>query len=346
MNDRHGVIDASLRKVTQLLSSFRTERESASMASFPRGGDLQKGNVSSLSFSHNDELFGTANERQGRLKRIESKSGVKRKSSSLSSSSSASAYNVLSSRFGTTEAKQVIIDQTNSIDRLHRSSYIENTISLGYVLQVNEDSALISLPGGLTGTVEYSEISDYHCKLLAKTKLKDRKSLQLTPISGLLTMNQPVRCFTLGLRQRLNSKKQSLMLSLRSSLINRGVALKHLVTGFGVYGTVSSKEDHGYIIATGISGVTCFLSSKHVSKDISYSIGQPVECIVDTVNETARIVAVKAKNSMVSTAVTTGSNLTLTSIIPGMLVNAVIEKTFKVYISFLCVDFPYFCMFL
>ena len=315
------------------------------MASFPRGGDVQKGSSSSLSFSHNDELFGTANERQGRLKRIESKStGVKRKSSSLSSSSSASGYSMLSSRFGTTEAKHVVIEQTNVVDRLRKSSFVENTISLGYVLQVNEDSALISLPGGLTGMVEYAEISDYHYKVFATTKPKEKKSSQLVPISDLLSINQPVRCFTLGQRQRANSKKQSLMLSLRSSLINRGVALKHLVAGFIVYGTVSSVEDHGFIIATGISGVTCFLSSKHISKGVNYSLGQPVECIVDSVNEEARTISVKARSSLVSNAITIGSQLTLTSIIPGMLVNAVVEKVLKVHCgyfltSFLCFAF-------
>ena len=106
--------------------------------------------------------------------------------------------------------------------------------------------------------------------------------------------------------------------------------MKHLIPGFGVYGNVSSKEDHGYIISTGISGVTCFVSTKHISKDINYSIGRPIECVVDTVNEAARTVAVKATSSVVSTALTVGSNLTLTSIIPGMLVNVIVEKIFKV----------------
>ena len=91
-----------------------------------------------------------------------------------SSSSAIAASTLTSNSFGTKEAKDVMIEQTNSVDKLRKASYIENTVSLGYILQLDEDSALISLPGGLTGLVEYAEVSDYYYKLFAKTKIKNR----------------------------------------------------------------------------------------------------------------------------------------------------------------------------
>lgn len=79
---------------------------------------------------------------------------------------------------------------------------------MGYVLQINADSALVSLPAGLTGIIEYSEICDSYHKTYLATKPKDRKSLQFTPLDKLLSVHQPVRCYVLGLQERANSRKK------------------------------------------------------------------------------------------------------------------------------------------
>ncbi len=310
------------------------------MASFPRGNQAASSKKRALDFSHNDELFGS-NEQQ-RLKRIDvhQTKGSKRKFNSSSASSFpppvySSSTSLLAplSTFRTTETKDVVIQQTSAIGRLKKASFSENTLSMGYVLHVDKDTALISLPGGLTGTVECSEIFDSHHKLLERPSSKDTGSMRITPINGLLSVNQPVRCYTLGLRERANSKKQSLMLSLRPSLINRGLALKHLIPGFPVCGSIASKEDHGYVVATGIANVTSFLSIKNIPKGTVYIAGQPIECVVESVNESARTITLKVYSTSVSTALTVGSQLSLSSMMPGMLVNALIEKSLKVCIT-------------
>ena len=109
------------------------------MDSFPRGkaGVSQGASSSSLTFSHNDELFGSSNERQGRLKRIDLKSGVKRKSSSLSSSSAIPASTLTSNSFGTKEAKDVMIEQKNSV-LCHTLTYSTDVLVEAVCLRITE----------------------------------------------------------------------------------------------------------------------------------------------------------------------------------------------------------------
>ena len=69
-----------------------------------------------------------------------------------------------------------------------------------------------------------------------------------------------MRCYVLEQTQKSDSNKRKIInLSLRASLINKGLALKHLSEGFPVYGCVVSQEDTGYVIEAGVSGVNFFL---------------------------------------------------------------------------------------
>ena len=72
----------------------------------------------------------------------------------------------------------------------------------------------------------------------------------LPRLHEVLVPMQPVRCFVTGIviKQSASTSelpKKVLSLSLRSSLVNRGLALKHMIEGFPLSGAVSSIEDHG-----------------------------------------------------------------------------------------------------
>ena len=55
------------------------------------------------------------------------------------------------------------------------SKYIEGCQALGYVLQVRDSYILVSLPGGVTGTVSADEISDYFYQIIHSSKDKDAR---------------------------------------------------------------------------------------------------------------------------------------------------------------------------
>lgn len=68
-------------------------------------------------------------------------------------------------------------------------------------------------------------------------------------------------------------------LSLRASVLNKGLALPQLAKGCGVYGSVVSAEDHGYVVTLGLDGVTAFLPTKDSPED-GLKVGQPVEAVI------------------------------------------------------------------
>lgn len=146
----------------------------------------------------------------------------------------------------------------------------------------------------------------------------------------MLRLHQPVCCIVMG--QIEHAGKKSLALSMRASLLHRSLTLQHLLPGFPIVGCVGSREDHGYLVSAGISGVIFFLPFKAVPESLGgrdIPVGRPLDCIVDTVNEMARSVTLRAHVKAVSEATAKGSQLPFLALRAGMLVNAVVEKVIQ-----------------
>lgn len=88
---------------------------------------------------------------------------------------------------------------------------------------------------------------------------------------------QVVRCAILSLAKE--AKGRHIELSLRASVLNKGTCLSQLTKGSGVYGSVVSVEDHGYVITLGLDGVTAFLPAADAPKG-GLKAGQPVETVI------------------------------------------------------------------
>ena len=261
------------------------------------------------------------------------------------------------------------------IDNMSFAKYKTGTLALGFVLQIYDNNIVISLPGGVAGTVTKSEISDSLHKLSqteTASKKEDASKNESSDIRKIITLMQPVRCYVLDVIEKSDSKRKSLVLSMRSSLVNRGLAMKHMIPGFPISGCISSKEDHGYIISAGVSDISFFLPFKAVPLalfiDISSTtpkstvvtkseitsadpvqpsapptgsnlcIGQPIECIVETINETARSVTLRAQRKAVAETVTKGDLLPFNALSPGMKFNVTVEKIVQVCMTCIYLD--------
>jgi hypothetical protein len=252
------------------------------------------------------------------------------------------------------------------IDNISFTKYTPGTLALGFILQIMDNFVVVSLPGGVTGTVAMSELSDAMHRLSAEVSVpvagsKKLSSAQitssLTSIRALVATMQPVRCYVLEIIEKSDTKKKSLVLSMRSSLVNRGLAIKHMIPGFPISGCISSKEDHGYVVSAGVNAVTFFLPFKAVPLALSLEantsagtagnpsiatgasaaapgshlpIGQPIECIVEAVNETARSVTLRAQRKATSEAITKGELLPFNALCPGMKFLVTVDKIAQV----------------
>ena len=308
--------------------------------SFPRGGAKtnsdSKAKSSGFPKSDPDALFGS----KKRLMRIEDRSGDKKKAR-------ADALQTvgLAAAVGAGMTKELTGSNTLKVEAISFNKYQTGSLVMGYVMQVYDSKATISLPGGAVGSVNIEEVSDATYRLMEAYNAEFSSKKQAALLSGkrfnaaaeisapkpdmyaLLVPMQAVRVFVLGQEQREGAKRKTLNLSMRSSYINRQLQSKHLVHGYPLSGCVVSREDHGYIISAGISGVNLFLPIKAVPAALGeLVVGQPVETLVEDVNTAAKTITLRAHRKAVCTAIVRSSSLPFTACIPGMLVDVIVEK--------------------
>jgi rRNA biogenesis protein RRP5 len=253
-------------------------------------------------------------------------------------------------------ARNIANTKNIKIEALTFHSYPVGSLALGYILNVTDSLLIISLPGGVTGSVPINEVSDVlHqlCSTLTRDTISSTQSAKklsakakLPELKTLVSTNMPVRVYVLEVidpslsagSMKESTKRKSLVLSMRPSLINRGLSFKNLLPGFPVYGNIVSKEDHGYVVSTGMSGTTFFIPNRGVAVNSGeLTIGQPIECVIESMNEGARTATVKSHIKTVSEAVSRGSVLPFNALNPGMLFNVVIDKIIQngVLVNFL-----------
>jgi rRNA biogenesis protein RRP5 len=246
---------------------------------FPRGSDAQ-GATSAAGKGHvkdSDALFGTG---AGRLARMEVGKGSKPKKGTAKKGSDIDAIEMsLNARVGLGMVK-TSSSKAMKIDRVAPTKFQIGTQALGYVLQLSGQRAIISLPGGCVGTVQLSEVSDVASSIATAPGAMNMPSSSMNKkkrghqqdsglqISDLLKVNQVVRVHVLGQANNAKGKKNDIILSMRSSYINRHLQVKNVSEGFALSGCVASKEDHGYVISTGIAAYSFFMPVKNVDKSL------------------------------------------------------------------------------
>lgn len=199
-----------------------------------------------------DAIFG--NKRAKRIEIVDNKKKSKK--------SAAQATPVVPSlqAIGLGMTQSVASNKKIKIEPMSIDKFTSGSLVLGYVLAITESKVIVSLPGGFTGAVAYQEISDVVYRQVldnANNKSKVMKvydssvvsiNLQQNDLQDINTLVKPlqqVRCYVIQQTEKPNSKKKNIVLSMRGSLVNKGLALKHFSVGFAVAGCVASKEDRG-----------------------------------------------------------------------------------------------------
>ena len=312
--------------------------------SFPRGGVGASNDDSSKkrrANPSNDVLFG-GSKRTARIEvKVDKKKKKNGKSSDLTIFGTAPSLGALGVGLGMV-SKTSMTDKIVKIDGLNFTKYLPGTMALGYVLQIKNNQLIISLPGGVTGIVPNYEVSDVMNRLVldgGDSSGKKRKKDTAPTLNSIITVMQPVRVYVVEIKdpkldKTVKLKKKTLILSMRQTLINRGLAFKHLVIGGQIYCCVKSREDHGYLLTNGMDGVNIFLPLKGLKTE--YIPGQPLDCVIEDINDDSRIVTVKTNKKAVTNVTTLGSMIPFSCLSPGMLFDVLVERIIQngVIVSF------------
>ncbi|RLU17008.1 hypothetical protein DMN91_011077 [Ooceraea biroi] len=222
-----------------------------------------------------------------------------------------------------TQAKKVdndITEDTNLIattaDRLSRVTLCEGMVILGRISEISEYDLIVSIPGGLLGRVEVTNISESYTNLLQSIISSNDTHLdEFKPLSDLYSAGDYVVCYV----KSANAEGKWLYnLSLEPQLVNRNIYNSHLVTDTKIACGIKSVEDHGYVVDTGVANVRAFLATEDVDKGKQYFPGNQLFCVVkeiETVDRTS-VIKLSAKKRKINN-VSTHDTPSLDALTPG-----------------------------
>uniref|UniRef100_A0A7M4F194 Protein RRP5 homolog n=2 Tax=Crocodylus porosus TaxID=8502 RepID=A0A7M4F194_CROPO len=282
--------------------------------SFPRGGTQkkpEKGRAPRQSIEQ-DNLFDTHHEEGSQKRKRNQEQPEKRKKLKA-------------------EKKQAVKDRARDFDLLTVETLSEGVLLLGCVKEANSFELVVSLPNGLTGFVQVTDICDSYTQMLSEQVAK--QELDLNSLSDLYPPGMLVRCAVTSL-QKTTDGHQSVKLSINPKDVNKALNTLALRSGMLLSGLVSSVEDHGYLIDVGVSGTKAFLPRqkaqdylKSSNKGAELKIGQYLNCLVEEVKNSGRIVRLSVGRSEVAAAIATEEqNWTLSNLLPGLVVKAQVQK--------------------
>lgn len=200
----------------------------------------------------------------------------------------------------------------------------------GIITEVNLKDLVISLPGGLRGFVHARDASD----LVADNQDKVPSLLPNT-----LDVGQLVSCVVLQVDddKREENGRKRIKLSLRLSVLYKGLTLDAIQDGMVLIGQVKSVEDHGYILQFGVPSFTGFLP-KMDKGDMQICRGQLLQCVVKSVDKVRAVVYTNTSTDLVSKYVTKDlKGLSIDLLVPGMMVNGLVHSKLEngIMLSFL-----------
>uniref|UniRef100_A0A8C6N5J9 Protein RRP5 homolog n=1 Tax=Mus spicilegus TaxID=10103 RepID=A0A8C6N5J9_MUSSI len=295
--------------------------------SFPRGGTrkLHKSEKSSRQVVEQDNLFDVSTE-EGPIKRKKSQKGpAKTKKLKI-------------------EKRKSIKSIKEKFEILSLESLCEGMRILGCVKEVSELELVVSLPNGLQGFVQVTEVCDAYTQKLNEQVAQEEPLEDLLRLPELFSPGMLVRCVVSSL-DVTESGKKSVKLSVNPKRVNKVLSAEALRPGMLLTGTVSSLEDHGYLVDIGVGGTRAFLSLKKAqeyirqkNKGAKFKVGQYLTCVVEEVKSNGGVVSLSVEHSEVSSAFATEEqSWNLNNLLPGLLVKAQVQKVtqFGLQLNFL-----------
>ncbi|KAL6845670.1 hypothetical protein ACP4OV_024493 [Aristida adscensionis] len=202
----------------------------------------------------------------------------------------------------------------------------------GVVIEVNQKDIVVSLPGGMRGFIRSEDV----CDIALEGTHKDSES---SICAEVVHVGQLVPCVVLRVDDDKKEGKvnRRVWLSLRLSLLYKGLSLDALQEGMVLAAQVKSIEDHGYILHFGVSSFSGFMQ-KADKENVKIESRQLINCVVKAIDKTRSIVHLSSDEDLLSKSIIKDlKGLSIDHLIPGMMINARVHSVLEngVMLSFL-----------
>ncbi|XP_039140377.1 rRNA biogenesis protein RRP5-like [Dioscorea cayenensis subsp. rotundata] len=218
------------------------------------------------------------------------------------------------------------------VNRITLKNISPNMKLWGVITEVNSKDLVVSLPGGLRGFVRSEEVAD----IVLNNGSQDAGS------------NLPFRIFHVGQLvpgivlevdddKRDGKGNKRILLSLRLSLLYKGLTLEAVQDGMVLTAQVKSIEDHGYILHFGVFSFSGFLPRSCLDGGKA-TVGQLIQGVVKSIDKARAVVHLDSDPDLVSKSVIKDlKGLSIDQLVPGMMVNVRVHSTLEngIMLSFL-----------
>lgn len=121
-------------------------------------------------------------------------------------------------------------------------------------------------------------------------------------------------------------ESQRVELTLDPTVINEGVSVTDLSVGFTLPLSVKSREDHGYLMNTGIEGVSGFIAFKDAGKKVLEE-GQVIQSLVSSIADNQRSFSATIINAPAAPSATISLPPSTSALLPGNLIQVLVTST-------------------
>ncbi|KAI0104140.1 nucleic acid-binding protein [Nemania sp. FL0031] len=224
------------------------------------------------------------------------------------------------------------------IESLNYQRLVKGSLVLGQVTEIRPLQIILALPNNLSGHVPITSISDVLSdRVAAEAEASDEDDLETDSVElkDIFEVGQYLRAYVTSTTEEstgaLTKPKKHIELSLRPEHTNTGLLSKELVENAVVMASVSSAEDHGYVMDLGLSdgNTRGFLPRKEVPSDISEARMQPgavALCLVTGKGANGKIIQLSALPNKLGNVQNFASEATtIQTFLPGSAVELMIS---------------------
>ncbi|KAI0389319.1 nucleic acid-binding protein [Xylariaceae sp. FL0594] len=177
-------------------------------------------------------------------------------------------------------------DDSIRVESLNYQRLVKGSLVLGQVTEIQPLQIVVGLPNNLSGHVSITSVSDVISERVAaeaEALEDDENESDGVDLKDIFEVGQYLRVYVSSTTDEapttgtLTKPKKNIELSLRPEHTNTGLLSHEIVENTVVMASVSSVEDHGYVMDLGLSGslMRGFLPRKEVPSDFSETRMQP-----------------------------------------------------------------------
>ncbi|RWA08492.1 hypothetical protein EKO27_g6606 [Xylaria grammica] len=224
------------------------------------------------------------------------------------------------------------------IESLNYQRLVKGSLVLGQVTEIRPFQVVLALPNNLSGHVPITSISNLLSKRVAaeaEALDEDETETDTIDLNDVFEVGQYLRAYVASTTEdstgTLTKPKKNIELSLRPEQTNTGLASHEIVENAVVMASVSSAEDHGFVMDLGLPDANTrgFLPRKEVPSDLPETRMQPgavFMCLVTRKGANGKIVQLSALRNKLSNVQNFASEATtIQTFLPGSIVELMVS---------------------